>query len=303
MQLNDILEENSVKAISQKTKISEDNLEHLFNRNFDALKKVKTLGFISIIEREYHADLSALRKEAKEYYEDVREDQSVTLGRPIIEEKKGKSKFLILLVLALLGYATWYFFTQFDKRSLSTMIPFVDEGTIENFIGDKNTQSGDTEDLGDAKASVESMSENGDTGVVEQSEVITQTQSNISENSVMHDTENSVEVTQTVEDIVPQTVTVTSRSVTIVPANRLWFGLVNQETKEREYFTVSSPYELNVTSQSWLVATSSAAFSLRKNDETKEFNDAKEHYFKIDGNGIEVLDKSEYVALGGWPQW
>ena len=302
MQLNDILEENSVRAISQKTKISEDNLENLLNKNFDAIKKIKTLGFISIIEREYNADLSALKEEAREYYEDMQEDQSVTLGRPIMEDKKGKSKFFMLLIFALLGYATWYFLTQFDKKNLSEMIPFIDESTIESFIGDKKVQSSNVEDLSIAKVSVDTVAQKQDANVVTQNEVTTEEATpKASENSVEHDRENSVEMTQTVEDITPQAVT--KKIVSIVPVNRLWFGLVNIETKQREYFTVSETFKLDVSTQSWLVATSSAAFSLQEGDETKEFNDAKEHYFKIDANGIEVLNKSDYIALGGWPQW
>ncbi len=35
MQLNEILEENSIKGISQKTKISEENIENLLAANFD----------------------------------------------------------------------------------------------------------------------------------------------------------------------------------------------------------------------------------------------------------------------------
>jgi len=66
MQLNEILEENTIKGISQKTKISENNLENLLAANFAALKKIKTLGFISILEREYKADLSVLLMKRKE---------------------------------------------------------------------------------------------------------------------------------------------------------------------------------------------------------------------------------------------
>ena len=99
MQLNDILEENSVRAISQKTKISEDNLENLLAKNFENLKKVKTLGFISILEREYNADLNTLRNDAEEYYSSLNEDSSVMFGRSIPDEKKGTSKFFLLVVL------------------------------------------------------------------------------------------------------------------------------------------------------------------------------------------------------------
>lgn len=301
MQLNDILEENSIKAISQKTKISEENLENLVNKKFDAIKKIKTLGFISIIEREYHTDLSALKEEAREYYGTSQEDQSVALGLPIAEERRGKSKFFILIILVLLGYASWYFLTQFDKKTLSEMIPFVDESTLENFMGSQKPASSDIEELSITKVSTavtpakekESVQiENApkETAPLEET-------TNLKEES----NDSSLEVTETVEEITPPEVT--KKTVSIVPVHRLWFGLVNMETFAREHFSVSEAYTLDVTTQSWLLATSSAAFSLKEGEETKEFNDAQEHYFKIDANGIESLSKSDYVALGGWPQW
>jgi len=303
MQLNDILEENSIKSISQKTKISEENIENLFNQNFSVLKKIKTLGFISIIEREYHVDLSDLRQEAQEYYANKVEDPSVTLGLPIVEEKKGKSKLLIWVVLVLLGYATWYFLTQFDQKRLHAILPFVDEEMIASFMDDKKPSKNGVEALSIAKVSVkqEEQVQAKDDMPSDAKGISSDIASQESTSSVEDDATNQVKVTQTVEDITP-TVQM-EKIVSIVPEKRLWFGLVNAKTQEREYFTISASYELNVTSQSWLVATSSASFSLRVGSDTMVFNNAKEHYFKIDANGTEVLDKSEYVALGGWAQW
>jgi len=129
MQLNEILEENSVKAISKRTNISEANIEALLAADFDKLKKVKTLGFISIIEREYKADLSALKEQALSHYEQNDDEESISIGLPIVEEKKGKSKLFLLFVFLLLGYASWYFFTQFDKKQLSGLLPFTEEKT------------------------------------------------------------------------------------------------------------------------------------------------------------------------------
>jgi cytoskeletal protein RodZ len=132
MQLNEILEENSIQAIAKRTNISEENLEALFNAEFDLLKKVKTMGFISIIEREYMADLSALRKQAAEYYNDHREDESIMIEAPVLERKKGKSKLLIFSVILLLAVVSWYFITQFDKEKLRGLLPFNEEKMTEN---------------------------------------------------------------------------------------------------------------------------------------------------------------------------
>jgi AraC-like DNA-binding protein len=134
MQLNEILEEHTIKAISEKTKISEENLHDLLNSNFGTLKKIKTMGFISIIEREYNADLDPLRDEALAYYSVHQDEHNFSVPLPVTEEKKKRSKLFILIVLALLAYASWYFFTQFDKKHLSQLIPFMDEQRIEHSV-------------------------------------------------------------------------------------------------------------------------------------------------------------------------
>jgi cyclophilin family peptidyl-prolyl cis-trans isomerase len=297
MQLNDILEENSVRAISQKTKISEDNLENLLAKKFENLKKVKTLGFISILEREYKADLNALRNDAEEYYSDLNEDKSVMFGMSVSEEKKGTSKFFLFVVLLLLGYATWYFLTQFDKKHLSELIPFIDEATIESFMGDSKNPMNVAEDLSIAKISNSNSANEKNQAVDKVASV---------ETEVITD-DKSVVVAESVTDITPpvdiETSEMKKNIISIVPVGRLWFGLIDMATNQRDHFSISELFALDVASKSWLVATSSAPFSLHGTDENKEFNDAQEHYFKIDKNGIVVLSKDEYVALGGWSQW
>jgi hypothetical protein len=191
MQLNEILEENTIKSISQKTKISEDNLENLLARNFEVLMKTKTLGFISILEREYKADLTALREEALEYYALHKVEHSISVALPMVEEKKGRSKFFLLIVLVLLGYASWYFFTQFDKQHLSTLIPFMDDQMIETNIlvqDEEENQDLPIEDLSIASA----VSKDAEVVIkesVEESSVEETNQSNMKENN---DTTESV---------------------------------------------------------------------------------------------------------------
>ena len=197
MQLNEILEENTVKGISQKTKISEDNLEHLLAANFDALKKIKTLGFISILEREYKADLSALREEALAYYADHSEDRAFSVGEPMEEDKKGTSKLFLVVVLALLGYASWYFFTQFDKKHLSGLIPFMDEQMIETTTieTDETKKEITVEDLSIANIVVNDTNTN--TVAEEKVEAVTVQETNQSSEAMVKEMNASVEtVTQ-----------------------------------------------------------------------------------------------------------
>ena len=137
MQLNEILEENTVNAISTKTNIAESNIDALVAADFENITRVKTMGFISIIEREYNADLSALREQALEYYNAHNKDEKVTLGMPMTEEKKGRSKWFMTLVLLLIVYAIWYAFDNLDKEKLNAMLPFSEDKLSEMIIPEK----------------------------------------------------------------------------------------------------------------------------------------------------------------------
>lgn len=132
MPFNDILEEHSIKGISQQTKIAEEDLQSLFDGKFEHLKRVKALGFISILEREYHTNLNALRQQALAYYNQHEEQSGFSASLTIMEEKKNRSFVFVLVVLAILAYASWYFFTQFDKKHFNKMIPFSDTQQIES---------------------------------------------------------------------------------------------------------------------------------------------------------------------------
>ncbi len=158
MQLNEILEENSVKSISQKTNISESNLDALIAGEFDKLKRVKTIGFISILEREFNADLATLKKQALEYYESNIEEEKVTLGLPLPEEKKGKSIWFRLLILGLIMYTVWYFFTQFDKTQLTKYLPF-SEAEISKMVNEDVKKELSIESMNKQSTETDSVSE------------------------------------------------------------------------------------------------------------------------------------------------
>ena len=155
MQLDEILQNNTISEIAKQTNISEDNLDALIAADFDRIKRVKTMGFISILEREYGADLSAMKKEAIEYYESHRTDESVTLGLPISEPKKGKSKLLMLITFVLIVYAIWYAYVNFDKKKFNAMLPFSEE-TVSKFINsDESIESRDASELSIDKINTE----------------------------------------------------------------------------------------------------------------------------------------------------
>jgi hypothetical protein len=288
MQLDDIREKYTIKEISYLSNISEDNLEKIFAKDFESLRKLKTLGFISILAREYKIDLSDLEAEARQYYAQFTPERKKNLGitRPISLDKKEKSSIFPMVIFALLAYATWYFLTQFDKKHLSELMPFIDEATIEKFVSSEDNDS-----------KVESVLIIGNTNedkIVE----------SIKEEPKVEVKEEVVETAKAeTSTTVQKKVLNADETVLIIPHKRLWFGLIDTATKKRDHFSVADIHKLDVSNTVWLVATSSASFSLKSQGETEAFTDNKEHYFSMDKDGIKSLSKDEYVTLGGWEQW
>jgi hypothetical protein len=306
MQLNEIREKYTIKEISYHTNISENNLEKVLEKDFSTLRKLQALGFISIIEREYKADLSELESEVRAYYAQFTPEVGATVGlsNTISKEKKEKSRGFTLIILLLLAYATWYFLTQFDREHLSKLMPFIDESTVGKLV--QSSEKNGSTPLPIVEQSVQEEQEPTTLEVKESDEpIVLKSASSSSEGTQASATSALVESLVETEDSKPQTQEISDPKeiVSIVPHNRLWFGLIDLESKSRDHFSVADTYALDVSNKQWLVATSSASFTLESSAGKEEFTDNQEHYFLISKEEIKSLSKSEYVSLGGWKQW
>lgn len=120
MQLNDIIEENTLPTISRKTRISIENLQALIDRDWSRLQKVQALGFISILEREYHADLGKLKEECRAYYAEhalEREPEAMVVA-PVEKERTGLLyRTLLVLILLILAYGGWKYMAAPSEKS------------------------------------------------------------------------------------------------------------------------------------------------------------------------------------------
>ncbi|WP_292659124.1 hypothetical protein [Nitratifractor sp.] len=114
MQLNEIIEENTLPTISRRTRIAVENLDALLHRDWSRLKKVQALGFISILEREYHVDLSDLKADCRAYFAEAGpvEEAPPLIVTPAAEEEQGKGWRILLLILVLIAaFGGWRYFS------------------------------------------------------------------------------------------------------------------------------------------------------------------------------------------------
>ncbi|WP_457605939.1 hypothetical protein [Nitratifractor sp.] len=150
MQLNDIIEEQSLESISKRTRISQENLEALIARDWSHLKKVQALGFLSILEREYGIDLSDLREECRSYFEShAPQEKRITVSSDEVIQPGSHRllKILMLILLLLAAYGSWVLFVaeneSFESNTTSTTQKesFFDsvKAVASQWFGDKST--------------------------------------------------------------------------------------------------------------------------------------------------------------------
>jgi hypothetical protein len=317
MQLSELIETHGLRDVSKQTKISTKDLQTLCDQEFEKIARVKTLGFISILERVFKVELTEYREDALDYYNDHAVDNgNISVGIPMEVESKRKSQLLRYVVAVLLIFGLWLFWQKFQEHGLN----------FKNYLA--STQQTEQEPAEDVKAqtpkaeekkekpvvtekkeehSVEKMSvkELVESFSIEKGEASTEENSSVTAPSTV---QSGVNATSTVttgnqNTTTQQQSTTEGVTVMITPKRKLWFGVIHMESKKREHFIKSDPYTFDTTETSWLVATSSAYFSLTSGEEVKVFNDAKPHYFKIDKTGAVELSKSEFVAQGGWRYW
>ena len=361
MQLDDLIEAYTIDNIAKRTNITAEVISKLFDKEFKALKKTQALGAISIIEREYDVDLSALRQECRAYFggEDALEG-GLTVLKPIDKEKRLMSKFFSLALLVLLACAAWYFFTEYYDQKIepfeSQSIKPIEEGVSQQkgLVSEEKNGSADNKKMAAESVSVapdveqqiegieasirdiieeneenksETPKETGKQSSDEQTaDAQTIEKQPASEQSVESASEPGTEINQSAAtEVLPsasakkeqnETVVVPEaqneaeqddamqapavlkrESITLLPMHRMWFRLINYDTKKVRTFKRKDRYKIDLREHAWLLATENARFAIIDGDLFEEYQSKGKLFFLLDQDGVHQLSEAGYRAV------
>ena len=207
--------EHSIEEISKKTKISPISLRFIKNKEFDKITRVKFVGFIKLIEREFNVDLSELIKEfdaANNIKKTPQKQQNIETPKTETP-KKEKGILLYVLVFLILIISGTVLYLSTKQKTEPTPQPEMNLTLSQNVQTEKNNTF-----------------ENEETAV--NNETNTSTAENIQNTQKTVEKEN-IQTSQNKT----QTVT-TVKNVTIIPHEKVWYRAVNLDTnKTYEYLT------------------------------------------------------------------
>jgi len=335
MQLNEIIDKEGVEKLSLLTNISIDNLNNLVEENFEKLTRVKSLGFLLILEREYKdIDVSSLRERVKVYFEENKPaDENVVMISKDSIQGNNFSFFKWFIVLALLG-GGWYLYTQGKLDGVLKNIEekkdfFDDNKALESNVTEKEAnnvviESSKEEPITIATPvapvekkitliSTEHENEENASIIEVNSTTELTTEAEQSAESIVQEVIESAEevVKKTVEEVVTAEANETTEApvtaistITINPTRgTLWFGFINLDTKKKREFMKKTSTPFDIKGGRWLLVTGHGYVDIVSDVSTIELADSKKHYFYIDSSEIKTLTKKEFRLMNGRRGW
>jgi len=332
MLFNELIEKDGIEDVSSKTNISEVNLEYLLEENFEKLNRVRALGFLLILEREYaDIDVSALREKIKAYYEENLpvDDKVVMVAMDSVEG--GFSFFKFFIIIALLG-GGYYLYSEGKLNSLIQKVEdkkdfFDDKKALESNVSDANADKVVVGKSNKESVTIETPVAPKEDTIVLNDKTLDNKKEEKKEVEAVHHIAEAEEANKSIESVVKEvskefleneektttamveeepvsSANTTINTITINPTRgMLWFGFINLENKKRREFMkkVSTPF--NINNSRWLLVTGHGFLDIVSDSQTLEIADNKKHYFYIDSSEMREVSRDEFRELNGRRGW
>jgi len=309
------LEEIGLKKVCDETHIEQKYLKYMVDNNYEKLDRIKTLGFVKILSREYKIDLSAWLEAFEEYWLENRKDEEDD-GLFIVVDDEKKSKKLLLLILIVLIGATFSLLFSF----------FQDKVDISNYINSNERNDSSYESKAVIKEAQESLYE-----------LNSSLDQSIDEDSMINETNTSEEVIITednkTQEVVAETVdevsakkettqevvkerpevkesTESTEKVTpkflheaiITPNSELWIGVIYLDTKKRRSFIGEGNFSIDI-SREQIITTGHGSFNVTINGEKREFKKQSPMRFLVKDSDLTEINSSKFKELNEGKSW
>jgi len=258
------------QKIYEETHIPVEHVQAIIHESFDGFSKVQFLGFVSILEREYHEDLSDLRIAGVKHFGSEKtfvEDESV-----FVVPKRKKSVTLLYVFLAILVFAV-VAYLNIDSTEQSAKVSEVDNSLIL-----------------DAQKTLEIVDANA-------SEILV-----VDTNASMQDANTTEELNAIVEQIEPIVQEKAIKSLKLVTKTKLWLGYIDLKTNRHYNKIFTGEFELDAGND-WLLLFGHSYVDIVLNDELVNFDSQENVHFLYEDGEIKAISPREFKRLNKGRKW
>ena len=255
-------------VIHEQTHIARSKLELLLNKSFADLRRVQFMGFISILEREYGMDLSAIRQEYDEYMQ-THPDVIVQKESAILQaQSKSRQKWVLGGVVAVTLLIAMGSMIQ-GRLSIapSEEVIHLSSGNVE--VVDENTDRAPVE----ISTSIVSP-------IVEANSTVLPKESEVSNKSV----------------------TTIENAVSIKPMVKVWMGVLDLTTGAKSQKITMDPIVLD-KSKNTLYMFGHGRLEIVTPDGTKIVKDRNAVWFTYENGQLNQINEREFEAKNNGAAW
>ncbi|WP_300643598.1 hypothetical protein [uncultured Helicobacter sp.] len=269
------LKQIGVDKIREDTKLDILKIDCILNKRFDKLDGVRAKGFINILEKQYHLDLSFWLEEYKAYHQahHIQAMPTPTENR----ENTEKNPFVIWGAVGLIGVVgAILLFSFFPKTSPKIQEEIQVEEVIEQAPASQEVQETQVIEMQDEVQNQASQSQKPEIEQKKISEYGEEVFANIgfNEENVLY----------------------------IESSKPLWVGIINIDSKKRVAKT-KQEFEIPLDKQ-LLINIARGGFTLSLDDESKDFGGYLPVYLiHTKEGGLREISKEEFIYLNGGVEW
>jgi len=327
-----VLEEIGLQEVSKQTHIEVKTLQYMLDKEFDKLGRISTIGFIKIISREYHLDLSEWQEEFEAYWEEKStQTPSNTEAAFAVNTSSApkrsifKTKLFLFILIFLIAFGVHYFgiWEKYQPVVVDTISQWTQGEESQSVQPQESASYATPSVVNEAQKILEEES------VLEANESILHSRIDFVEegNGIKSDlvdepTEQEPQIQEAQEALTQeanpepkaqeestldnvassQAKTPTNPEATILPNVKIWVGVIYLDNKKRDSHLTNQPIKLNLQREQ-IITTGHGNFTLDFNGEKRPFKEERPKRFHWDGKELKSIDYDEFVILNGGTSW
>jgi len=273
------LKDIGAQKIYEQTHVPKNHVQAILHSSFEGLNKVQILGFISILEREYHVDLSKTRDSANVYFDQLSNNEE-NENREIfvaVREKKSSNTVLYLVILVIL--AIGLYITLKD-----TVV--IEDNKIDNTL---------IEDIKEKVVEEDNISK-------KPLDIVKKEESNITKADLKPESKEikKVEIKVVKTEVVKKDKPKKVESFRILPKSKVWVGYIDISNNKHYQIVVRNSLKLDAK-KDWLILFGHPQVEFELNGERKDFNGNIR--FAYINSELKPISLKEFKKLNKGSRW
>lgn len=264
------------EKIHERTHISRDKVDLVLTKSFAQIGRVQFMGYISILEREYDIDLSAIKEE---YIQFCQSNPSVLAPKESVilrANSNTKPKWIATGAAVIIGLIAGGYYLQ---------------GTMSSEPND---------DLLNLTTASVQVVETNETNITDMNET------NQSTAIPVVKTETNQSAVQPIQPAMQQpalsSAVVGGQSTQIVPQFKVWYGMIDLSTGKKMQNITADPIIVDPT-KTWLIVLGHGRVELSSTEGKKVLNDRNTVHFVCENGLFKQITQQEFIERNGGKNW